>query len=244
MSAPRTMAASPPAPGRSLADLNARHGHLRGRDLLEVAIGDIFPGRIALSSSFGADAAVLLAMVAEIEPATPVIFLDTGKLFAETQRYAAELAVKLGLTDLRHIHPDPKRLVRWDAVGDLWKSDPDSCCDIRKVKPLAGALEGFEAWITGRKRFQGATRAHLPAIEEGDGRIKFNPLIDWTEAEIRAEFHRRGLPRHPLVAAGFRSIGCLPCTRRVGAGEDSRSGRWAGTDKIECGIHSSGSLSS
>ena len=206
--------------------------------LLRWALHTRFPGRIALVSSFGAESAVLLHMIAAIDRTTPVIFLDTGKLFPETLQYRETLAARLGLSDIRIARPERARIAKLDSAGDLWRSDPDSCCWQRKVEPLDAALAGFAAWITGRKRFQGGARAALEPIErEPDGRVKVNPLADWTEADIAAYFARHDLPPHPLAARGFRSIGCAPCTRPVRPGEDARAGRWAGRAKTECGIH-------
>ncbi len=211
---------------------------MRAEQLLRTALLERFPGRIALVSSFGAESAVLLHMVAAIDHATPVIFLDTGKLFAETLQYRETLAARLGLIDLRIARPEPTRLARLDPRGELWRSDPDLCCWQRKVEPLDAALEGFAAWITGRKRFQGGARRTLEPIENGpDGRSKINPLAAWDEGDIADYFRRYDLPPHPLAAAGYRSIGCAPCTRAVRPGEDARAGRWAGRGKAECGIH-------
>jgi phosphoadenosine phosphosulfate reductase len=220
-----------------LDDLRARYAGLDGADLLRPLIEREFKGRIALVSSFGAEAAVLLALVADIDPAVPVIFLDTGKLFGETLRYRDQLVKKLGLTDVRTVEPLAQDLSAVDPDGLLWQTKPDLCCHVRKTLPLERALEGFGAWITGRKRFQALTRSVLPTIEEMDGRIKVNPLAGWARARIDDEFARRELPRHPLEADGFLSIGCMPCTDRVAPGEDARSGRWAGQAKTECGIH-------
>lgn len=206
--------------------------------LLRSMLRDRFPGRIALVSSFGAESAVLLHMVAAIDRATPVIFLDTGKLFVETLRYRETLATRLGLSDVRTARPDPARLAKVDPRGDLWRSDPGACCWHRKVEPLDAALDGFAAWITGRKRFQGGVRGALDPIEQEPGRrVKVNPLADWSGADITDYFARYDLPPHPLAAHGFRSIGCAPCTRAVRIGEDPRAGRWAGSAKTECGIH-------
>jgi len=208
--------------------------------LLRTLIRERFAGRIALVSAFGAESAVLLHMAATIDPGLPVIFLDTGKLFSETLAYRDALAARLGLTDLRIARPDPGLLGTVDPAGSLWRRDPDRCCDLRKVIPLDAALAPFDAWISGRKRFQGGDRAALEAVEFGtDWRIKINPLANWTEADIDAYFARHDLPPHPLLAAGYRSIGCAPCTRAVRAGEDPRAGRWDGSGKTECGIHNS-----
>jgi phosphoadenosine phosphosulfate reductase len=219
------------------AALAARAEAVMARELLAEMIRREFPGRIALVSSFGIEAAVLLHMVSTIDAATPVIFLDTGKLFGETLRYRDELVRRLGLIDVRSVQPDATRLAVEDPAGSLWQSDPDRCCAIRKVEPLERALAGFEAWINGRKRHHGGTRSGLSVVEAANGRIKINPLASWGPAEIEAYFTVHGLPRHPLEADGYRSVGCLPCSDRAQPGEDARAGRWRGRDKAECGIH-------
>lgn len=197
-----------------------------------------FPGRIATVSSFGAESAVLLHILAGIDRAVPVIFLDTGKLFPETLEYRDNLTARLGLADVRTVRPDGERLARVDPQGTLWRNDADLCCWNRKVEPLEGALHGFAAWVTGRKRAQGAERAGLDAVEAGpDGRIKVNPLAVWNGGDIAAYFVAHGLPRHRLLARGYPSIGCLPCTAPVRPDETPRSGRWHGSAKTECGIH-------
>lgn len=206
-------------------------------DLLDAMIRDEFPNRIALSSSFGADSAVLLHMVARIDPSTPVLFLETGKLFGETLRYRIELAHHLGLKEVRDLRPARDDLQAHDPDDVLWRDAPDACCHIRKVVPLNKALEGFDAWINGRKRIEGGLRADILPIESFGGRVKINPLAHWDRRDIAAYFERYDLPRHRLVAEGYRSIGCMPCTARTGDAEEARSGRWAGRDKTECGIH-------
>lgn len=205
--------------------------------ILGRAILDQHAGRIAVVSSFGADSAVLLALVAEIDPATPVLFIDTRHHFAETLAYRDELVEFLGLTDVRSIGATAASLRDQDPTAELWRYDPDACCRLRKVTPLDAALVPFEAWITGRKRHQALTRIALPVRERADGRVKINPLAAWSAAQIEAEIARRGLPVHPLTREGYPSIGCATCTRAVAAGEDPRSGRWSGTGKTECGIH-------
>jgi phosphoadenosine phosphosulfate reductase len=214
-----------------------RYGGKSGEALLRPIIEQEFPGRIALVSSFGTEAAVLLDLVASIDRSVPVIFLDTEKLFGETLRYRDTLVARLGLTDVRSIRPDPVQVARIDPDGMLFQRDPDACCHLRKVAPLAAALRGFDAWISGRKRFQGGLRGALPTIEVADGRIKINPLATWTREDIEAAFAARGLPRHPLETDGFRSVGCMPCTDRVAPDADPRAGRWAGAGKTECGMH-------
>ena len=222
---------------RQAAVLDGRYGELEGEALLRPLIERELKGRIALLSSFGAEAALLLHMVAEIDAATPVIFLDTGKLFGETLAYRDALVARLGLRDLRIVAPDPRELARRDPQGTLWHSDADACCRLRKVEPLERALAGFAAAISGRKRYQGGARGAVRPIEAVGRRIQVNPLAAYSRARIEREFARRGLPAHPLEADGFLSIGCMPCTDRVGPGEDRRAGRWRGQDKHECGIH-------
>lgn len=210
---------------------------LDGPALLARAIREDLRGRVAVVSSFGAESVLLLALVAEIDPATPVLFLETDRHFPETLAYRDEVARRLGLADVRDIRPDAAEAEAQDPTGELWYYDPDACCALRKVRPLDRALSGFDAWITGRKRHQAQTRRALPLIEIEDGRIKLNPLADWDAGRIADEITARGLPRHPLVERGYPSIGCANCTRAVGEGEDERAGRWAGLRKVECGIH-------
>lgn len=226
-----------------LEQLRRDYGHLEGPALLDAMVNEAFAGRIAMVSSFGSEAVVLLHMLAEVNPAVPVLFLNTGKLFGETLRYRDRLQEKLGLMDVRALGPDPRIERARDPKGALWASDPDACCHFRKVLPLAHALEGFEASITGRKRFQTGARKAMPLIEQEaaadgtPGRFKINPLANWGLDDLKAYIEQHKLPRHPLVDDGYLSIGCMPCTERVQAGGDYRSGRWAGRDKEECGIH-------
>ncbi len=200
-------------------------------------------GDIAIVSSFGAESAALLHLVSQIDASVPVLFLETGKHFPETLAYRDLLTDRLGL-NLVNIYPDLEELRSRDESGLRWSYDPDGCCELRKVRPLEKALSGFNASLTGRKAFQSSTRANLPRFEidtsNAQGRFKINPLIDWEADRIAAYFEEHNLPRHPLVDRGFTSIGCSPCTRAVAPGEDPRAGRWAGWDKVECGIHKPG----
>lgn len=205
--------------------------------LLRGMITQEFPGRIAVVSSFGAESAVLLHMVAAVDPATPVLFLNTGKLFGETLRYRDRLQEVLGLMDLRAIGPNPGDRLEQDPAGDLWSRNPDACCNFRKTLPLQRALNGFDAWITGRKRFQTDDRSDMQAIEKIGQRYRINPLADWTQQDLDNYVITHNLPQHPLVRDGYLSIGCMSCTSRVNPGEDARAGRWRGKDKTECGIH-------
>jgi len=215
-----------------------------GRDAQEILV-DLLThraGEVALVSSFGAESVVLLHMVAEIDPATPVLFLETGMLFAETLTYQQEVAARLGLTDVRVIRPDPTDLEVLDAGGDLHQTNADGCCHLRKTLPLRRALAPFAVSVTGRKRGQGASRAALPVfeVEARSGKLRVNPLAYWGSEALAVYLDTHDLPRHPLVAKGFPSIGCAPCTSQVAEGEDARAGRWRGQDKTECGIHFDG----
>lgn len=217
--------------------LSAKFAAVDAPKMLRLAIEDLFPGRIALVSSFGADSAVLLHMVSRIDAALPIVFVDTLQLFPETLTYRDTLVAQLGLTNVKTTEPDPAALAAEDPENFLWAKDPDRCCDLRKVAPLAKALEGYEAWITGRKRFQASTRVGLPLFEAEGERVKINPLAGWTQDRIDAYFEIHGLPRHQLVKKRYLSIGCIPCTSPVKPGEDARAGRWRGRRKTECGIH-------
>ncbi len=220
-----------------VADLAATHAGVSGLELLDLAVKRLFAGEIAVVSSFGAESAVLLHLLSEVDKSVPVLFVDTDKHFGETLRYRDQLVARLGLSDVRTLTPDPARLKEIDPKGILWARNPDLCCRIRKVEPLAAGIEGFAAWISGRKRFQAATRAAIPAFEAEGERIKVNPLAEWGPKELQAYADKANLPPHPLVAQGYPSIGCMPCTDHVAAGEDARAGRWRGQDKTECGIH-------
>ena len=220
-----------------VADLNARYRHHGATAVLERAMTDPQVGRIALVSSFGAESVVLLHLVSVIDRTTPVLFIDTEMLFAETIAYQAEVAGKLGLTITR-ITADRAKLAFEDPDNTLHQFNTDACCALRKTEPLERALSGYDAWIPGRKRYQGASRAAVDFFEaEGDIRIKVNPLAHWDRADLEDYMVNNRLPRHPLVAKGYPSIGCAPCTSPVSPGEDPRAGRWRNSEKVECGIH-------
>ena len=221
--------------------LNRMFRGMATEEMLEAVIKDDLAGDLSIVSSFGAESAVLLHLIAEVDPGVPVLFLDTGKHFPETLAYRDELVERLGLKNLINLHPCLAELEMRDESGLRWSYDPDGCCELRKVKPLAKALAKYDASFTGRKAFQSSTRANLPRFEidtsDAQGRLKINPLIDWKAEDIAAYMSVHELPRHPLVERGFPSIGCSPCTRPVAEGEDPRAGRWSGWDKTECGIH-------
>ncbi len=228
----RTAAALPAA-----AELDRALRHAAPAEVIAAALKTVGRERLALVSSFGTESAALLKVMADVDPAIPVIFLDTGWLFEETLAYRDTLIAALGLRDVRSIKPLEETLRREDPDRELWFSDPDACCRIRKVEPLKRALAPFSAWINGRKRFQGGLRAAMPVVEEDGIRLKFNPFANVSREEIAAIYAQAKLPPHPLVASGFLSVGCMPCTSRTSPDEDARAGRWRGRPKTECGIH-------
>jgi phosphoadenosine phosphosulfate reductase len=206
-------------------------------EVIAAALKAVGRDRLALVSSFGTESAALLKVMADVDPAIPVIFLDTGWLFEETLAYRDALIAALGLRDVRSIKPAEDALQREDPERELWFSDPDACCRIRKVEPLARALAPFGGWINGRKRFQGGARATIQVVEADGLRLKFNPFANVSRQDIEAIYAQAKLPPHPLAAAGFLSVGCMPCTSRTSPDEDTRAGRWRGRPKTECGIH-------
>ena len=206
-------------------------------EVIAAALRTVGREGLAVVSSFGTESVALLKVTADVDPAIPVIFLDTGWLFEETLAYRDTLIETLGLRDVRSVKPLQETLAREDSDSELWLSDPDACCRIRKVEPLARALAPFDGWINGRKRFQGGVRADIPVVEADGVRLKFNPFAYVSRAQIEAIYAESKLPPHPLVAKGFLSVGCMPCTSRTSSDEDTRAGRWRGRPKTECGIH-------
>lgn len=221
--------------------LNARFAGVEAGAMLRELFAEGSLGRVGVVSSFGTESAVLLHLVAEADRSVPVIFVDTLKMFPETLEYRDTLVARLGIENSEVVTPDAAVLAAKDESGLRWSYDPDGCCAIRKVEPLARAKQGLDAWISGRKAFQSVTRQNLPRFEVEDGRLKINPLGDWTKDDLESYFVQYDLPRHPLEAQGFLSVGCQPCTSPVAPGEDPRAGRWRGWDKTECGIHVPGS---
>lgn len=217
--------------------LNARFAGVDAGRMLAELFAEGSLGRVAVVSSFGTESAVLLHLVATADPSVPVIFVDTMKMFPETLAYREMLTGMFGLANSSVVQPDPAVIAAKDENGLRWSWDPDGCCEIRKVEPLARAKQGLDAWISGRKAFQSVTRENLPRFEIENGRLKINPLGDWAKDDLEAYFSAHGLPRHPLEAQGYLSVGCAPCTSVVKPGEDPRAGRWRGWDKTECGIH-------
>ncbi|HEX7858020.1 MAG TPA: phosphoadenylyl-sulfate reductase [Sphingobium sp.] len=217
--------------------LNARFAGVDSLAMLRTVFAEGLLGRIGVVSSFGTESAVLLHLISEADKDLPVIFVDTLKMFPETLEYRDTLVKRLGFTNSQTVTPAPDVLGQKDENGLRWSFDPDGCCEIRKVEPLARAKDGLDSWISGRKAFQSHTRANLPRFEVEDGRLKLNPLGDWDKAALDAYFEAHDLPRHALEAQGYLSVGCEPCTSKVLPGEDPRAGRWRGWDKVECGIH-------
>lgn len=218
-----------------VSTLNARLTHHGATDVLRAAFLSI--PDLALVSSFGAESVVLLHLAAMVNRNVSVVFIDTQMLFAETLVYQQELAERLRL---RNVHVIRARdSAAQDPDNTLHKRDTDACCALRKTQPLNSALTPYQGWITGRKRYQSDTRAALEffEVEAGTGRIKVNPLARWASGDVREYMDENRLPRHPLVAQGYPSIGCAPCTSKVAEGEDPRAGRWRDQDKEECGIH-------
>lgn len=226
-----------PQPASTATFFNQSLQEASPRDIVSAALRVVGIQKLAVVSSFGTESAALLKVIADVNPAIPVIFLDTGWMFEETLHYRDTLMQRLGLRDVRSVRPAAETLAEHDDEGGLWLSDPDRCCQIRKVAPLALALMPFDAWINGRKRFQGAARAAIPVVEVDGARLKFNPFANVSADDIKLIYSSANLPPHPLVASSFTSVGCMPCTSRVEAGEDPRAGRWRGRAKTECGIH-------
>lgn len=216
--------------------LRLAYGDSSAEAALEAVLGE-FPDQVAMVSSFGAEAAVLLKMVADLDRDLPVLMINSLLLFEETIQYQRTLAQHLGLRNVQLLRPLDTDLARLDPDDTLHQRDTDACCQIRKVLPLDRALRRWPVSVTGRKRFQANTRTQLEIFEADGDRLKVNPLAHWTSKDLRAYMDAHDLPRHPLVAKGYKSIGCWPCTTPVKDGEDERAGRWRGTQKVECGIH-------
>ncbi|MHA6287565.1 phosphoadenylyl-sulfate reductase [Maricaulis sp. CAU 1757] len=225
-----------------IATLNRRYRDWDAVAILEDAISAQWAGRIAMLSSFGAEAAIGLHLISRVAPDTPVIFLETGRLFAQTEQYRYELVQRLGLTRVRVLTPDADEAAKEDGDERLWRRDPDACCALRKVRPLNRVLADYDALVTGRKRFHGGERLALPVVESVRGRVRVNPLASWSAGDVEAYFRRHGLPQHPLADMGYASIGCWPCTAPAHTGESVRDGRWRGRSKTECGIHTAAPL--
>ena len=222
------------------ASLNRQYQGVDGEEFLRAIIEDEFPGRVAIVSSFGTESALLLALAARVKRDIPIIFLDTGHHFPETLAYRDLVQRRLGLTGLRTVKATAPALADRDPDAELWQFDTDACCSLRKVEPLQDAIREFDVLISGRKHYHGALRSFMPRIEAVDGLIKLDPIADWAPERVEEAFEALDLPRHPLIARGYRSVGCRPCTAPAGDALDPRAGRWVGQNKTECGIHRAG----
>jgi phosphoadenosine phosphosulfate reductase len=227
----------PAISNETIAKLNTRFRNRPTKELLNYVLNQNGLGNTAAISSFGADSVVLLHLIAQTAPVTSILFLDTGKHFSETINYQNDLADKLGLTNIKILHPDTAAIDQNDPQGNLWQSDHATCCNLRKVIPLQKALEGYDSWISGRKSHQNDIRAPLKLFERSGDHIKINPLANWSHDQLADYMRIHDLPAHPLVSTGYASIGCAPCTTPVHGDEEPRAGRWRGMDKTECGIH-------
>jgi len=232
---------SAPLPDERLAEraarLNTRFAAAPAEEIVEFALCETFGGRAAVATSFGAESVVLLDLAARADRHAAILFLDTGNHFAATLDYMRTVIEHLRLTNVRIVTPDSREVADEDPANDLHRRDPDACCDLRKIRPLKRALADYDAWLSGRKRRQSRTRARLPIFEANDTHIIVSPLAGWPPEAVGEYIARCTLPVHPLVAKGYRSIGCRPCTTPVEPGEDPRAGRWRAADKTECGIH-------
>jgi phosphoadenosine phosphosulfate reductase len=199
-----------------------------------------------LAASFGGlGGLVLLDIALRVEPTLPVYYLDTGLLFPETYAFIREIEARYGISVLAvqpELSLDEQAQVKGEA---LWERDPDACCALRKVQPQQAFLKDYDAWITGLHRAAIATRRDVPPVtwDAGSNVVKVSPLASWTDADVAVYAEEYGIPHNPLIDVGYASIGCVPCTRRVGAGEDARAGRWTGFAKTECGLHYPGTAS-
>ncbi len=205
-------------------------------NIIEWAVAT-FGDRFCVTSSMGD--AVLAHLAAKVAPGLDVVFLDTGYHFAETigTRDAVEATLPVNLITIR---PEITVAEQDATYGkDLYKTDPDLCCALRKVKPLEDALSSYDAWATGLRRDETHNRVIAPVVgwDARKGKVKVSPLARWSDEDVERYIDQHGVLVNPLLYDGYPSIGCAPCTRRVAPGEDPRSGRWAGTAKTECGIH-------
>ena len=218
--------------------LNGEFESKPSEDLIRWAVQEFKPD-LAMSTSFGAESAVLLHLVTQIHPTIPVLFTNTGFHFKETLEHRDRLVKQLNL-NLRELKPEMPTEEFLAKNGKLYERDPDSCCAQNKIAPFEKALKDYKAWITGIRHNQAATRRTAQFVENyRDKLVKVNPLLNWTGKMLWDYAKKYDLPYHPLWEKGYLSIGCSPesCTRPVQLGEDPRAGRWAGKNKVECGIH-------
>ena len=209
------------------------------QEIIEWAVREFMP-KVAMTSSFGPESGVLLHMTSRVDPAVPVLFLETGFHFPETLGYKKQLVEMFGLKNVIDLKADPARRAKLveDYQGVPYEKNPDLCCQIHKVEPLDEALKGYDAWMSGIRRHQTDFRKSVRILELYEGGIyKISPLVNMTSRDTWWYLKEHNIPQHPLYEKGYLSIGCWPCTRPIQAGDDERSGRWAGKAKKECGIH-------
>ncbi len=222
-----------------LDKLNEQFERMQPAEIIRWAVDQFYP-KLAMTSSFGPESGVLLHLVSRVRPDVPVLFLETGYHFPETLEYKNALIKQFGLTRVRDLRADPARRQKLvtDHAGVPYEKNPDLCCQVNKVEPLDAALNDYDAWMSGIRRNQTDFRKTVRILEyyEGD-RYKISPLAVWTSRETWWYLKEHQIPQHPLYEKGYLSIGCWPCTRPIQAGDDERSGRWAGRAKKECGIH-------
>ena len=217
--------------------LNSKFADGEPRSILEHSILNLFKNKIAYVCSFGSESAIILHLISKISKDIPIIILNTHFLFKETIEYKNELLKLLGLRNYREVFPDDKLLKKLDSNNDLWKTEADKCCNLRKVLPLEKSLTNFEAWISGRKSYHLGERQNLKAFEIINNKIVVNPLFKSSRDFVENYFSLNELPKHPLVAEGYLSIGCKHCTIKTKNIRDLREGRWSDKTKTECGIH-------
>ena len=210
---------------------------LDGLSLMQEVLSSADTLRIAVTSSFGSESAVLLDLVAQVNKATPVIFVDTGRLFAATTDYRDHLTDHFGLTNVQTLKAPNLMVKNADPEETLFETDPDACCHVRKVMPYAQAISQYDVLIGGRKRHHGDKRSELQTVELSGQHIKVNPLANFSAQDIETAFKDRNFPPHPLVEEGYSSLGCEPCTIKSCEAGNVRAGRWKGRKKTECGIH-------
>jgi phosphoadenosine phosphosulfate reductase len=219
-----------------LPALNVALESQTARERLEWAV-QTYGDALLFTSSFGPGSGVLLHLWSQVAGDLPVHFIDTGYLFDQTIAYRDAVVKKLDLR-LEVLQPKMAKGHFIEKYGlTLYRDDPDQCCAINKVEPLEAALPGKRAWVSGLRRDQSKTRAETPILLSTDGPVKVHPLADWTARDVHRYLELHGVPEHPMFEEGYVSVGCAPCTRPVMPGEDERAGRWAGSAKTECGLH-------
>ena len=222
-----------------LEKLNAEFETFKPQEIVAWAVREFSP-RFAMTSSFGPESGVLLHLLSRVDASVPVLFLETGYHFPETLEYTKKLASLFGLTNIVYLRADAEEKAAFVAKHDgvPYEKDPDGCCRINKVEPLERALKNYDAWMSGIRRQQTDFRKSIRIVEEYEGELyKISPLANFNSRDTWWYLKEHQIPQHPLFEKGYMSVGCWPCTRPIQAGDDERSGRWAGKDKKECGIH-------